>query len=177
VTIAFSDFLIDVVPAFNRKGGGFLIPESPSKRWIATDPTVHASALGKANADHDGDLVPLAKMVKGWNRAINSVFVSFYLELIAVEILRGVKISDFPSGVRYFFDKGRERVKTKAKDPAGYGDQVNPLQGITLIDAVSRFETAYGRAKKAEDYAKQGEVREAFEEWRKVFGDYFPAYG
>jgi tRNA nucleotidyltransferase (CCA-adding enzyme) len=38
VTITFTDFVVDVVPAFNRKGGGYLIPDSVGKRWISTDP-------------------------------------------------------------------------------------------------------------------------------------------
>ena len=38
VTIRFSDFVVDVVPAFNRQGGGFLIPNSLSQSWLSTDP-------------------------------------------------------------------------------------------------------------------------------------------
>ena len=34
VTIKFSDFCVDVVPAFYRTGGGYLIPDSVLKRWI-----------------------------------------------------------------------------------------------------------------------------------------------
>jgi len=42
---------------------------------------------------------------------------------------------------------------------------------------VSRFETAYTRAIKAEDYANRDDIKEAVSMWRKIFGDYFPAYG
>jgi len=38
VTIRFEDFVIDAVPAFNREGGGYLIPNSISQKWISTDP-------------------------------------------------------------------------------------------------------------------------------------------
>lgn len=37
VTITFTDFKVDVVPAFLRKGGGYLIPDAANKRWISTD--------------------------------------------------------------------------------------------------------------------------------------------
>lgn len=54
VTITFTDFVVDVVPAFNRKGGGYLIPDSVGKRWISTDPTVHEKVMSSQNAAHNG---------------------------------------------------------------------------------------------------------------------------
>jgi len=178
VTITFSDFTVDVVPAFHRKGGGYLIADSTSGAWLSTDPTVHDSKLAEANRLHSGDLVLLVKMIKGWNRVINDAFVGFYLELMTQEVLIGVTISNFPSGVRFVFDKGREKIRYKIADPAAYGDQVNPLNGVrTVDDAVSRFSTAYDRAIKAEQFEANGRIEAAFGEWRKIFGDYYPAYG
>ena len=92
--------------------------------------------------------------------------------------MTGVTISDFPSGVRFVLDKGRDAVRYKIADPAGYGAYVNPLSKVATVDAaVSRFTTAYNRARKAENYAASGNVASAFEEWRKVFPNYFPSYG
>ena len=118
-------------------------------------------------------------MIKAWNRTINDHFRSFHLEVMALQILDGVKISDYPSGVRYFFDKGRSYVKQKNPDPAGYGGDVGSYLNTRekIDDAVSRFETAYTRAIKAEDYANRDDIKEAVSMWRKIFGDYFPAYG
>jgi hypothetical protein len=178
VTITFTDFTVDVVPGFHREGGGYLIPDSRSGQWISTDPTVHDSKLAEANRLHQRDLIPLIKMIKGWNKAISDPFVGFYLELMTTNILFGVTISDFPSGVRFVLDRGRERIKYKIIDPAGFGDQVNGLAGVsTVTEALSRFTTAYNRAAKAELLAAGSKVEAAIEEWRKVFGSYFPAYG
>ena len=47
----------------------------------------------------------------------------------------------------------------------------------TNKDAVSRFETAYNRARLAEQYTARGNTELAIGEWRKIFGGYFPAYG
>jgi hypothetical protein len=178
VTITFTDFTVDVVPGFNRKGGGYLIPDSHSGQWISTDPTVHDSKLAESNRLHQGDLIPLVKMIKGWNQTISGAFVGFCLELMTTDVLSGVTISSFPSGVRFVLDKGRERIKYKMIDPAGFGDQINGLAGVrTVADAVSRFTTAYNRAAKAELLAAGGRIEAAIDEWRKVFGNYFPAYG
>lgn len=178
VTITFADFVVDIVPAFNRKEGGYLIPNSVQRAWIATNPKIHVDIMVEKNKNHSGNLVPIVKMIKGWNRNINYSFVSFRLELLAIEIFENVTISDYSSGIRYFFDKGREKIKYKAKDPVSYGGEISGLRNVTTSEeAVNRFEIAYDYAIKAEKYAKNGNIQNAIEEWRKIFGDYFPSFG
>lgn len=178
ITITFTDFIVDVVPAFYRDGGGYRIPNSQGGAWIGTDPKKHVKLSTQHNKAHNNDLVPLVKMLKCWNRNINSYFRSFHLEVLAWDIFTNVTISDFPSGVRYFFDKGRTNINRKNPDPAGYSDDVGYyITSANAADAVSRFETAYNRAIKAEQYAAKGWIEDAIGEWRKIFGDTFPAYG
>jgi hypothetical protein len=179
VTIQFTDFMVDVVPGFYREGGGYLIPNSVSKSWIPTDPKKHVDIVSSANVAHSGDLVPLIKMIKGWNKNSGNYFNSFHLEVLALEILKGVKISDYPSGMRYFFDKSRDLVTKKNLDPAGYGGDVGSYINTQekIQEAVAKFQLAYDRAIKAEDYNKRGYTQDAIEMWRKIFGDYFPIYG
>jgi len=179
VTIRFDDFLIDVVPGFNRQGGGYLIPNSITQSWISTDPKKHVEISTAANNNHNGDLIPLIKMIKAWNKNIDRYFGSFHLEVLAWSILNGVTISNFPSGVRYFLEKGRELVSKQNADPAGYGGDVGSYinSAEKIQEAVGKFQLGYERAVKAEDYERRGYTGEAIEMWRKIFGDYFPAYG
>jgi len=178
VTITFTDFIVDVVPAFYRNGGGFLIPNSIKKEWISTNPKTHVEIISNENDKHDGNLIPIVKMIKGWNKNINHAFVSFYLELLAIKIFTKVTISDYPRGMRYFFDKGGEAIKYKVKDPVEYGGQINGLDNVSTVkEAVSRFETAYNRAKKAEEYERNGDTESAIGEWKKIFSNYFSSYG
>jgi len=178
VTITFTDFIVDVVPAFKRMGGGFLIPNSIEKKWMSTDPKTHVEIVSIENSKHNGNLIPIIKMIKGWNNNINHSFVSFYLELLAIKIFSNVTISDYPSAMKYFFDKGREAIKYKVKDPVDFGGNINGLDNVTtVVEAVSRFETAYNRAKKAEEYERKGNTESAINEWKKIFSNYFPSYG
>ena len=124
VTITCSDFHVDVVPAFNRKGGGYVIPNSRTEGWIETDPKRHIAIWSEANQANGGNLVPLIKMIKAWNRTHSALFRSFHLELIVLHALNGITISDFPSGVRFVFDKARALARLQIPDPAGYGDNV-----------------------------------------------------
>ena len=109
MTIQFTDFMVDVVPGFYRTEGGYLIPNSITQTWISTDSKKYVEIMANANAAHNGNLVPLIKMIKGWNKNINHYFRSFHLEVLALQILDGVRISDFPSSVRYLFNK-RDRL-------------------------------------------------------------------
>ncbi len=179
VTITFTDFKVDVVPAFHRQGGGYLIPDTRGKRWIPTDPKEHVKISAAANKAHRGELVPLIKMIKQWNRKISFPFQSFHLEVLAWDILDNVTITDLPSGMRYFLDKGRTIVTKQNPDPTGYNADVGSY--ITQSDvktAANNFETAYQRAIKAEQYAFDGQTELAIVEWHKIFGTTrFPAYG
>ncbi|MDD5750461.1 MAG: CBASS oligonucleotide cyclase [Candidatus Pacebacteria bacterium] len=179
VTIRFTDFMVDVVPAFNRQGGGYLIPNSVSQSWISTDPKKHVEIVTNSNKVHNGDFVPLVKMIKAWNKNNNKYFRSFHLEVLALSILNNVTISDYPSGTRFFFDKARDLITKQNPDPAGYGSDVGGYINTQekIQEAVAKFELAYNRAIKAEDYASRGYVKDAIEMWIKIFGDYFPAYG
>jgi hypothetical protein len=178
VSIRFEDFVVDVIPGFKRQGGGYLIPNSVTKSWLSTDPKKHVEIMRAQNAAHDGDLVPLIKMIKGWNSAIGKYFRSFHIEVLALEILQNVKISDYPSGVRYYFDKARTLVTKQNLDPAGYGDDLGKYIDTQqkVQESVAKFELAYDQAIKAEDYARRDYIANAVDMWRKVFGDYFPAY-
>jgi predicted nucleotidyltransferase len=179
VTIRFTDFLVDVVPAFDRRGGGYLIPNSISKTWIPTDPNAHVKILSEANKAHDGELVPVIKMIKAWNKTIERFFHSFHLEVLALEVFNGVHISDYPSGTRFFFDKVRALIPKKNPDPAGYSEDIGAYINTTekVKAAVSKFDTVFEIAVEAEAANRYGNIREAFAGWRRVFGDHFPAYG
>lgn len=178
MTIQFSDFQVDVVPAFYRQGGGYLIADSVSKAWIGTDPKKHIELSSAANTAHSGDLVPLIKMIKGWNVENGRYFRSFHLEVLAQQIFNNVHISDYPFGVRYFFEHGINAIAQKNLDPAGYGDDVGKYITYSMVEeAQRRFTTAYKRAQRAEQAAGDGKMAEAYEAWKLIFGSYFPSYG
>lgn len=178
VTITFTDFKVDVVPGFHRKGGGYLIPDTSGPRWIPTDPKRHVEIWSQANRTHNGDLVPLLKMLKGWN-ASRRLLKSFHLETLALDILTNVTISSFPSGIRYFFDKARAKIRTKLADPAGYSDDVAQHVNTTeqMDTIVKRLDWALARAQEAEKFAAAGRTMDAFAKWSQLIPNHFPAYG
>ena len=178
VTIRFEDFKVDVVPGFNRQGGGFLIPDAQSKRWISTDPQKHVELWSASNKAHNGDLVPLIKMIKCWNKAHSALLRSFHLECMVREILTNVTISNFSSGSRYVFRQAKDKIQTAVYDPSGYGGDVG--SSLSLKDkqaAAVGLNAAYNLALEAEQLESIGKTKDSYEKWQKVFGGLFPAYG
>jgi hypothetical protein len=178
VTIRFSDFLVDLVPGFVRSGGGYIIPNSITTTWLSTDPKRHVDIFSAANQTHQQKLIPLIKMIKGWNKCHSSFFSSFHLEVLALQVLTNVNITDYPSGLRFFFDKAREAVAGTNLDPAGYGDDIGKYIDTAekIAEAKRRMTAAYEAALRAEQQGVLYE-RTAIDLWRGLIPAYFPAYG
>jgi hypothetical protein len=178
VTIRFSDFVVDVVVGFNRNGGGYIIANGVNNFWLSTDPQKHVEIFSQSNKVHRGDLVPLIKMIKSWNKGNGSFFRSFHLEVLALEALRNVTITDLPSGLRFFFQKAQSLVRGKNLDPAGYGDDIGRyITQATVDEATRKFQGAFNSAAAAEQYTNRGQIPQAIEIWRHLAPNHFPAYG
>jgi hypothetical protein len=175
VTIRFTDFIVEVVPAFHRQGGGFLIPSSTEARWIETDPKVHEAFIANANAKHHGKLMPLIKMLKAWNRNSGSPLRSFYLELMTEAVLRRRWIGDYRSAATFVFERAREAVRWRAIDPAGLDEaQVQGLAHGGVPEVVAAFDLAARRARTAMLAERSGQGQRALSLWRQAFGSPFP---
>ncbi len=180
VTIHFTDFWVDIVPGFDRSGGGYLIPDSIQKRWIQTDPSKHVELWSALNAKREYKFVPLVKMLKCWNRAHSLKLRSFHLEAIAYNLFQNTAITDYPSAAKYFFENARSKVLFGVPDPAGYGtgDVGSYLDTQGKKDEVTtRLKSACDKATEAIDFAANNKIKEAFGKWQIIFGSYFPAYG
>lgn len=185
ITINFSDFSVDVVPAFQQHwyfGGRYEICDSGSDKWIETNPKKHAEISSAANSAHSGKLVPCIKQIKAWNRAANRPLRSFHVEVLAWEIFGR---SPWPfsrmgsdwGNTRYFFDQARQRVRRMQQDPAGTGKDVGAyLHGLALEAAASKLKTAYERCTRAETATANGRLSDAHASYRLVFGNYYPDY-
>ena len=178
VTIRFEDFKVDVVPGFNRQGGGYLIPDSTRSTWISTDPKTHVSLWSAANKAHYGDLVPLIKILKGWNKS-RELMRSFHLETLALRIFDGAFIDQHQDAVREFFEQAKGMMWTKVPDPAGYSDDVATyISSKDTADSIaSRLRWAGQQAAEALSLEERGNISGAFDKWRQVFKGYFPTYG
>lgn len=178
ITIKFSDFKVDVVPAFNRQGGGYLIPDPMGKRWIATNPKTHVQLWSESNKYHDYRLVPFIKMVKAWNRAHSRRFRSFHLETMVRQMFQSRKIGAYADAALHFFENAYTNVYVN--DPAGLGGSLHSYMTNNLVFTVevsTSLNAAATKAREAIAFNRNGDNAKAIGKWGIIFGDFFPTFG
>ena len=113
VTIRFTDFAVDVVPGFVREGGGYLIPDSVRGQWLSTDPKKHVEIFAAANRTHNGNLVPVIKMLKAWNKNNRNFFRSFHVEVLSPRNVHGHHNQRFSSRCQILLRQGSQPGHSK----------------------------------------------------------------
>ncbi len=169
------------MPAFRRRTifgpSGYRIPDTITQQWISTDPQKHVALWSKRNKAQSDKLIPLIKMIKGWNKENGKLFHSFHLECLILRIMHWYTIKDYPSAVPYVFENARS-IFQRVDDPVMYSSVSGYLNTPDKINAVSyQLEKAYRRAKNAEEWMRFGNSEDAYYYWSKLFGQYFPAFG
>ncbi|MBK7625251.1 MAG: nucleotidyltransferase [Kineosporiaceae bacterium] len=167
----------DVVPAFEHKDQGYLIPDDFTGQWVRTDPTVHAAMSTAANKAYNDRWKPLVKMVKKWNdHAGTPIQPSFLIEVMALEIMAGAWGGSYPRELRAFFAEATMRIGEPWPDPAGLGPNVSgqleadPYQRSVAQDALRQAERACTGALRLE---QQGRIENALDAWQSMFGPTF----
>lgn len=188
VTITFSDFTVDVVPAFTPwwDSDSLDICNSGDESWIRTNPRKHIEISSKINQRTGGLLVPTVKMLKAWNRTAGRPLRSFHLETLAWKILDpgwfltmwwgpGVGLGSDPDNIRKFFTQAQDRLRRRLPDPArDAGDVGSYLTERARDDATSKLAIAASRCARAGQMLAGGDEEGANALYRKVFGDAFP---
>lgn len=184
VTISFSQFVVDVVPAFALPwwnwASGWEICNSTTDNWIKTNPKRHVELSSRGNRTHGGHLVPRVKQLKAWNRHAGEPLRSFHLEVLAWSIFgtsywwhESVR-SDWASA-RKFFEKVPDKLRYKLSDPAGLGGDVGAyLTGSGVESAIRKVGSAHDRCIRAEKARKEGGLVSMHKAYRDVFGDDYP---
>lgn len=189
IYLGFATYGFDVVPAFHRNGGGFMIPNRAGTTWMSTDPTKHAERTTAMNKATDGYFVPLVKMFKSWNRTHYEKLTGFHLEMALVNAwprinsptyphaVEAVKYSSFARAAAALFPALSGKIASLTSDPAGMSGNIDDYLGYEDRRLTrERLDSAAAAAQ----IALRHEVREdhysAITKWRDIFGDPFPAF-
>lgn len=187
VNLDFSTVGFDVVPAFHRSGGGFVIPNRPANGWIGTDPTKHANITSGMNAATGGHFVPLVKMFKVWNRWRHDKLTGFHLEMAMAAAwpttsgLLGpvaAKYGSYSAAAAALFGPLADRLTWAGMvDPAGLGGTIDGyLSADDRQRTVEKLRSCGESAAMARQHEANGKHEWAITRWREIFGDFFPAY-
>lgn len=161
---------VEITPAFRRKGGGYLIPNSNyyTNDWIETNPIRDAELLAERNKACNGDFKPLVKALKCFNRRIGKPISSFAIESFLYSTTNSYQ--GFYFELKWFLKKLLENDGKFIRPPSGVG------KGVYLGISGYRYkiEGAIECIDRALTYDNLGQNRKAVEEMAKVFGSPFP---
>lgn len=173
VTITFNDFVVDVVPAFIHDHGGYLIPDQG--QWLRTDPKIHTEIVSSTNDGNGGDLVPLIKMIKQWNRHHDNKFRNFYLELLTTEAFTFGSIDTWEQGFANFISHAVDNISGGIGDPAGFEGRVRQFDTGDLNSCWTLLGNTADVIAHAGAYESNGNLTAASQQWQRVFSKkYFP---
>jgi hypothetical protein len=182
ISMQYSEFRLDIVPAFSYTGGYYQIPDSIRQRWISTDPFAFAERITQVNSNMDGSFVPLIKMVKGWNREVGEPISSFHLECMMYNRYSSYTQGyTYPSMLKFFFDDLPSYLSQPVYDPV-MGDRVDTYLDNSAIKtkrqiAIEKAQSANAAATEAFEDQEKYHTSVSIGEWKALLGTFFPSYG
>lgn len=171
VTLSWSNMTMEMVPAFRRNGGGFLIPSQNwlDNEWQVSDPILDAERITQANKKCNGNFKPLVKMLKCWNRKNSKVLSSFGIETVLYHSTAS-SFQSFNFELSWFFKKLREFNGKSVESPSGLGKPISINLGF--YEQIE-IQAAENNIKKAFALASDGRHQEAIKIFGSVFGHPF----
>ena len=145
--------------------------------WMRASPDAHNAYVRDVNDRLGGRVKPLIRFVKAWKFFRNVPISSFYLELRVAKYASEEKTIIYDIDVRNVLKLLWDGQLANMQDPMGVSGYIPACKSdATRTDALSKLGNAYGRADKARDAARSGNISEAFDWWRLLYNDEFPTY-
>jgi len=188
IYLNFSTYGFDVVPAFHRQGGGYLILSRTKSGWIETNPTKHSDRTSEFNKLTDGLFVPCVKMLKSWNRDKNyGRLTGFHLEVECGHAWPRIELNgqsslkamaSYPEAIAGLLNGLSSTLASRTKDPAGLGGYIDDyLSDDARKWTRERLQSSAEFANYALTHDNNGKEEWAIGRWRDALGENFPAYG
>ena len=181
VVVSFGDDIrFDLVPAFTNADGSFTYPDSKSGgSWKTTNPRPEIEATRSRNAECNGNLIPLCRMMRAWKAKMNVPIGGLLIDTLGYQFIgsweyRHKSYFYYDYMCRDFFVFLADQNKTQQYwKSLGSGQWVYPPNGQFQYKA----RRAYNLALEAIEYQTTSPKRQwsAKRKWREVFGTSFPS--
>lgn len=172
---------VEVIPAYisgsSNNFAKYSIP-GVTTEWMESTPQAHLAYVNESNTKpSQGSAKAMARLLKAWKYYQSVPISSFYLEMRAAAYTRRETSIVYWMDLYYLLAELQTGGLAVMNDPTGATGSIRPCSSdANKRDALSKFNTAATRAKKALDAASDGKVRDAFYYWDLLFGGQFPAY-
>ena len=158
---------------------GFMTYDIPdcSGGWNNASPDAHNDYVRKTDQALSNKVKPLIRFIKAWKYFQNVPISSFYLELRVAKYASGETVILYATDVKRIFALLDSVNLAQIRDPMGVSGLIAPCRSDTeLTSAKAKLSTALSRASKACENETNGDIREAFDWWNKLFAYKFPSY-
>jgi hypothetical protein len=161
-------FTVDVVPVLNRAENGlprgFLIPETSSRDWIASDPLYLIYLTLQHHERSGGQFVKRQRLLKHFSADRAKLAKGLTMEVLGLKLM-----PDEPThqALATFFAAAETAVFQPIVDPAGLCGEIEP--DLDRDQASEAFKEAASLAWRANTAAERGQIDRAICLWREIF--------
>lgn len=177
-------WIFDIVPAipiydYRDKVTHFLIPDGYGN-WIRTNPKIDAQSITSVNTRHQGELLPVLRLLKYWNeRKHKPSLSSYYFETLVIQTFQYAPIiTSYPAALEYFFQHCSSSIMSNCPDPKRLGEALDAnVSWDTKQKIIKALRNAANHVSHAIIAESKNDQKTAIYWWKKVFGSEFPDYG
>ncbi|HEB9284942.1 TPA: hypothetical protein RZK15_000322 [Campylobacter coli] len=173
VVISFTNYQIEVLPAFECKNGSFLYPDTnDGGSWKNTNPRLEIKAISDLH-EKNKNLRNLCKMIRSWKNYHSVAMGGLLIDSLAYNFL---------NSTTYYNDKSFAHYDQLIKDFFKY---LSDLQNTNYVFAPGSYQKVYikskfqTKAKKAHKLVLEAieaqKNKNANQKWKKIFGRGFPS--
>jgi hypothetical protein len=174
VVISFTNYQIEVLPAFENSDGSFLYPDTnDGGSWKTTKPRLEIKAISDLHQAKNQNLRTLCKMIRSWKNYHGVAMGGLLIDSLA---------HNFLNSTTYYDDKSFTYYDWLIRDFLKY---LSELQNTNHVLAPGSNQKVYikkkfqTRAKKAHKFVLEAieaqENKNANQKWKKIFGRNFPS--
>ncbi|MGB5584308.1 MAG: hypothetical protein WBO16_10455 [Gammaproteobacteria bacterium] len=175
VYVPIEGFRFKVQPGFVADQRHYLVPAPGWNEWVKYDFLGYKSLLLRMNAQHNGKLLHVIRMIKAWNRLSGRAFNEYFLELMVNEVLFDYEIQTYQSAISHIFRAVLDGVPLKQHDPANECLLVEGLHDLDeVINAMLHVKCSYQVTRQALEREEQGRMKEALSDWAQLFPEVLP---
>jgi hypothetical protein len=175
VSVQFSDFTVDVAPAFKDGTGGYKIPDtySEGRSWVRTNPRGYKQRFEAVDNARGGKLQKVARVAKKLRENRNVPVSSYHMEVMAYDHVHNHPNKDASTEelVEGFVEELPRRISRGTRDPVN-GDRLDSnMDRSNRKEAIRKAKAARRQMRDARAHRRNGDNEEANEKYGDALGE------
>lgn len=153
------------------------MPNCNNSKWMESIPDAHTEYVRKIDYQYDNKVKPLIRFIKAWKFYNDVPIRSFYLEMRIAKFALDQEYIEYEIDILCALRYLRNSALAPMHDPLEISHMIgaNSTENNRLI-SISKLNTAISYAEKSIEAKKNGDIKEAFEQWNYLFYGNFPSY-